>query len=51
MVIDGFLVMIFFFLNGNLGTSLMVQWLGVSLAMQGTWFPVRKLESHVQQGN
>ena len=51
MAIDGFLVMIFFLKKGNLGTSLVIQWLGVSLAMQGTWFPVGKLESHVQQSN
>ena len=35
------------------GTSLVVQWLRICLAMQGTWVqsPVRKLRSHVQQSN
>ena len=33
------------------GTSLIVQWLGICLPMQGTWvqFLVRKLRSHMQQ--
>ena len=35
------------------GTSLVVQWLRVWLAMQGTWVqsPVREPGSHMQQGS
>ena len=35
------------------GTSLVVQWLRICFAMQGTWVqsPVQKLRSHVQQSN
>ena len=37
----------------SVGTSLVVQWLGIRLAMQGTWVQslVEELRSHMLQGN